>query len=129
LGAFATAVTLHLRAGFPRAAVLTVVAVATAHAFGVGIFRALAYQRILERTRAALLPDLDALRIFADSYKEKLALASLTTGAFGIFGIAAFTYFFIPVNLEQYVRLETWYPLTVATLTIGWWFYLDAVPR
>ena len=128
IGATATALTLHRRAGFPRAAVATVIAVATAHAFGVAIFRALAYERILERVRAALLPDLDSLKLFADSYKERLALASLATGAFGIFGIAAFTYFFIPVNLEQYVRLETWYPLTVAALTFGWWLYLRTMP-
>ena len=129
LGAAVTAVTLELRANFPRAAVLTVVAVATAHAFGVAIFRALAYERVLERVRAALLPDLDRLRVFADGYKERLALASLATGALGIFGIATFTYFFIPVNLEQYVRLETWYPLTIVVLSLGWWLYLRAVPR
>jgi signal transduction histidine kinase len=128
-GATAVAVTLHLRAGFPRAAVLTVVSVATAHAFGVGIFRALAYGRILDRVRAALLVDADALRAFADSYKTRLTLAALATGAMGIFGIAAFTYFFIPVNLEQYVRLETYYPVTMAVLAVGWWYYARAVPR
>ena len=128
LGATTVALALNHRAAFPRAAVFTVIAVATAHAFGVGIFRALAYERILERTRAALLPDLDGLRIFADAYHERLWLAAFATGACGIFGIAAFTYFFIPVNLEQYVRLETYYPLTVAALTAAWLLYLRAVP-
>ncbi len=129
LGATVVALALNHRAGFPRAAVFTVIAVATAHAFGVGIFRALAYERILERTRSALLPDLDGLRIFADAYRERLLLAAFATGACGIFGIAAFTYFFIPVNLEQYVRLETFYPLTVAGLTAVWLAYLRAVPQ
>jgi signal transduction histidine kinase len=128
VGATAVALTLNMHAGFPRAAVFTVIAVATAHAFGVGILRALAYERVLARVRAALLPDLDTLRVFADSYKEKLVMAALTTGAFGIFGIAAFTYFFIPVNLEQYVRLETFYPITVLVLTAGWWLYLRVLP-
>jgi signal transduction histidine kinase len=129
VGATTVALALHHRAGLPRAAVFTVIAVATAHAFGVGIFRVLAYQRILERTRAALLPDLDTLRLFADSYGERLLLAAFATGACGIFGIAAFTYFFIPVNLEQYVRLETFYPLTVGALTAAWFAYLRIVPR
>ncbi|MGZ3406193.1 MAG: sensor histidine kinase, partial [Polyangia bacterium] len=129
VGATTVALALHHRAGFPRAAVFTVIAVATAHAFGVAIFRALAYQRVLDRTRAALLPDLDTLRIFADNYRERLLLAAFATGACGIFGIAAFTYFFIPVNLEQYVRLETLYPLTVAALIAAWLVYLRAVPR
>ncbi|HEX9104654.1 MAG TPA: ATP-binding protein, partial [Polyangia bacterium] len=87
------------------------------------------YDRVLSRVRAALLPDLDALRVFADSYREKLVFAAFATGALGIFGIAAFTYFFIPVNLEQYVRLETLYPLTVAALTAAWFAYLRVVPR
>jgi len=129
VGATTVALALNHRAAFPRAAVFTVIAVATAHAFGVAIFRALAYERILERTRAALLPDLDTLRVFADAYKERLQSAAFATGACGIFGIAAFTYFFIPVNLEQYVRLETLYPLTVAALTAAWFAYLRAVPR
>jgi signal transduction histidine kinase len=129
VGATTVALALHHRAGFPRAAVFTVIAVATAHGFGIAIFRALAYERVLERTRAALLPDLDTLRIFADAYRERLLLAAFATGACGIFGIAAFTYFFIPVNLEQYVRLETYYPLTVAVLTAIWLVYLRAVPR
>ncbi len=129
VGATAVALALNHRAAFPRAAVFTVIAVATAHAFGVAIFRALVYERILERTRAALLPDLDTLRIFADAYKERLLSAAFATGACGIFGIAAFTYFFIPVNLEQYVRLETLYPITVVVLTVCWLAYLRAVPR
>jgi signal transduction histidine kinase len=129
VGATTVALALHHRAGLPRAAVFTVIAVATAHAFGVAIFRALFYQRVLDRTRAALLPDLDTLRIFADNYRERLLLAAFATGACGIFGIAAFTYFFIPVNLEQYVRLETFYPVTVAVLTAVWFAYLRAIPR
>jgi signal transduction histidine kinase len=128
-GATAVALTLNLRTGFPRQAVLTVVAVATAHAFGVAVFRALAYDRVLDRVRAALLVDADALRAFSDSYKQRLTLAALATGVMGIFGIAAFTYYFIPVNLEQYVRLETYYPLTIAVLAVGWWFYARVVPR
>jgi signal transduction histidine kinase len=129
IGATVVALALFLRGNFPSAAVVTVVAVATAHAFGVAIFRALAYSRILDQTRKALLSDFDSLRIFADSYEERLTLAALATGALGIFGIATFTYFFVPINLEQYVRLETWFPLTVAALALGWWAYARALPR
>ncbi len=129
IGASIVAITLHLRAGFPIFAVFTVVSVATAHASGVAVFRALAYARILDGVRDALLADSDALRAFADSYRMRLSLAALATGTLGIFGIAAFTYYFIPVNLEQYVRLETYFPLTMVVLSVGWWLYLRAVPR
>jgi signal transduction histidine kinase len=129
IGATVTALSLRLRANFPSAAVVTVVAIATTHAFGVAIFRALVYTRILGKTQRALLPDFDALRILGDTYEERLTLAALATGALGIFGIGAFTYFFVPINLEQYLRLETWFPLTMALLTLAWWGYARALPR
>src|SRR5439155_8822613 len=41
----------------------------------------------------------------------------------GVLAVGAFTYFFIPINLEQYVRLETWFPLSIAVLSVGWWLW------
>jgi signal transduction histidine kinase len=126
-GALATL--LAARAGFTVGSGATVVVVCATHAFGVNIFRALWYERILGRVRAALLPDVDSLQRFADGYRERLVLAGLATGALGVVGIAAFTYFFIPINLEQYMRLETWFPLTMGALTVGWLLYLQRLPR
>ena len=116
-----------VRANFPVGAALTVVMVAASHAFAVNIFRALWYRRLLEHVRAALLPDLDSLQRFADSYRESLVLGALATGALGVVAVATFTYFFIPINLEQYVKLETWFPGTVALLTLAWCGFGSAV--
>jgi signal transduction histidine kinase len=127
-GAAAVGLTLLLRAGLPVLSLLTVVAVAGGHAFGVNILRALAYERVLEPARKAILPDLDPMRAFADSYKRRLVLAAYATGALAIAGIGAFTYFFIPVNLENYVRLETWFPATAIGLSVAWWFYFRTLP-
>src|SRR5262249_6943269 len=105
------------RPGFVPAGLIVV---AAAHTAGVNLFRALWYRRILERVREALLPDLDALQQFADSWRESLVLAAFATGALGIAAVGAFTYFFTPINLEHYLRLETWFPATVAGLSLLW---------
>jgi signal transduction histidine kinase len=120
---------LHLRPGFPLESVMTVVAICTAHAFGVSTFRALWYTRILEVARAGVLPDLDSLRLFADGYRRHLVLAALATGTLGIGAIGVFTWYFIPINLEHYLRLETWFPITIAVLTGIWYLYERRLPR
>jgi signal transduction histidine kinase len=55
-------------------------------------------------------------------------LAALATGVIGVVGIGTFTYFFIPINLEQFLRLETWFPLTLFALTAGWYAYMRRLP-
>jgi signal transduction histidine kinase len=111
---------MSARAAFPVSGALTIMVIAASHVFAVSVFRALWYRQILERVRAALLPDLDALQRFADGWRESLVMAALATGILGILGVGAFTYFFIPINLEQYAELEAWFPASIALLTAGW---------
>jgi signal transduction histidine kinase len=120
---------LHLRAGFPLESTLTVFAICTAHSVAVSVFRALWYARILEQSRANVLPDIDALRLFADSYKQRIILAAVAAGTLGIGAIGTFTWFFIPLNLEHYLRLETYYPVTVFVLCGLWLAYERRLPR
>jgi signal transduction histidine kinase len=115
--ATALAASVPARPGFAPAGL---VIVAAAHTLGVNLFRAVWYRRILERVREALLPDLDSLQQFADSWRESLVLAAFATGALGIAAAGVFTYFFIPLNLEHYLRLETWFPATIAGLSLVW---------
>jgi len=120
---------LHLRAGFPLESTLTVFMIATTHAAAAGVFRALLYARIVDATRAAVLPELDSLRVFADTYRRRLVLSALTTGTLGIGAIGTFTWFFIPLNLEHYLRLETFFPFTVGALGAFWYAYYRVLPR
>ncbi len=120
---------LRLRAGFAFESVLTVTAICTAHSFGVSIFRALWYGRVLEIARAGVLPDLDSLRLFADGYRQRLVLTALATGALGIGAIGTFTWYFISINLEHYLRLETYYPITIGVLCGLWYLYERRLPR
>src|SRR5258706_73032 len=64
-----------------------------------------------------------ALPQFADTWRESWVLAAFASGALGIAAVGAFTYFFIPINLEHYLRLETWFPATVAGLSLVWFVW------
>jgi signal transduction histidine kinase len=123
LAALAASVGLivHARGNLSVESVVTITVLAASHGFGVSVFRALLYERVLERTRAALLPDVDQLRRFASRYWRRLVLASLATGTVGITAIGTFTWFFIPINLEHYLKLELYYPLTILLLCLLWY--------
>src|SRR5207302_3676756 len=75
------------------------------------------------------LPELDSLRVFADGYKQRLLFAAIATGTIGIAAIGTFTWFFIWLNLEHYLRLETWYPITILVLSALWYAYFHRLPR
>ena len=124
------ALSLHLRAGFPLESVGTVVVICTSHAFGISTFRAVWYARVLDGARAGILPDLDALRLFADAYRVRLVLVALVSGTVGVMAIGTFTWFFVlGLNLEHYLRLETYFPITIAVMCILWWLYERRLPR
>ena len=120
---------MHLQAGFPIQSVWTLTSIIVVHAFGVSIFRALWYARSLGKLSRVLWPDLAPLRRFADNYHNQLVLAAVATGALGVFAIAIFIYFFIPINREQYRALATYFPLTIIALCGAWWPYVKRVPR
>jgi signal transduction histidine kinase len=109
-----------LRAGLAPSAIATITAVTLLHLLIVQIFRVLAYARILGRVRDALLPDADPLKLFRDLHRPRLVRGALATGALAIIAVAAFTHFFLPLNLEQYLRLETYFPVLAAILTVVW---------
>jgi signal transduction histidine kinase len=94
--------------------------IAALHGFLLGLFRVIWYARLVESWREAILPDLQPLRRFADRYPERLFLAAFSTSAIAIASVAAFTYFFIPINLEQYLGLQTYYPLTLLLIGVAW---------
>ncbi len=120
---------MSLRAGLPATSALVIVVVAASHSLAINVVRALWYRHLVEQVRAALLPDYDALQRFADGWRESLVLAALVTGAVGVVAVGSFTYFFIPINLEQYLKLETWFPVSIALLTLGWWLWQRRLGR
>jgi signal transduction histidine kinase len=120
LGALVAGLALNAAGRLPRERIATLLVVAALHAFLIGLFRVLWYARIVRGWRDAILPDLEPLRRFADRYHERLFLAAFSTSAIAIASVAAFTAFFIPINLEQYLGLQTYYPLTLLLIAIMW---------
>jgi signal transduction histidine kinase len=120
LCALTAGVVLHASGRLPRERIATLLVVAALHAFLIGLFRVLWYARLVGPWRDAILPDLEPLRRFADRYHERLFLAAFSTSALAIASVAAFTAFFIPINLEQYLGLQTYYPLTLLLIAIAW---------
>ena len=110
-------------AGFPPSAIATIGVVSFLHTLLVQVFRVLWWARELGVVRNELVIDVDPLRLFQDLYFPRLIRGSLATGALGFAAIGAFTYFFLPINLEQYVSIETWFPITAVSLT-GIWYLL-----
>ena len=120
---------LVARAGLPARALLTIVSVTAFHGLTVEVFRALAWAWVLDRVRAALVPDSDALRQFRDLYRLRLWRAALATGALAALATAAFAVFFLPISLEQYRSLETWFPATIFPLSLLWLVIVDRLCR
>jgi signal transduction histidine kinase len=115
--------TLHRSMGLPAVSVLTFTVVSFLHVHMVQVFRSLGYARILGRVRDELVPNVPPLRLFRDQYLARLVRSALATGVLGVTAIAAFAYFFIPINLQQYQSLETWFPFPIIVLT-GIWYAL-----
>ncbi len=111
---------LALRTRFPLEAIATAASVALLHMLGIQVFRVIAWARVLGRVRDTLLPDDDPLRLFRDLYRPRLARAAFATGVVAVTAVAVFTHFFLPLNLEQYVRLETFAIAPAVALTVAW---------
>jgi signal transduction histidine kinase len=112
---------LALRGQFPLWAVAITVVICTTHVFGVTVFRLAAYERLSDAARHWLDPGRDPLQLFAARYRRRIHLAVLATGTVGVITTALFGWYFLPFNLEHYLRLEGWFPLTLVSLYCAWW--------
>jgi signal transduction histidine kinase len=124
VGVLGVAVALHYRSGMPTSALLLFMVVGTLHPLGGEVFRSAWYARVLLDVRAELLPNVDPLKLFADSYFARLVRGSLIPGLAGAAGVGTFVWLFVRVSLEQYRVLQTYYPFTVLGLVLGWFLLM-----
>ncbi len=122
------AVILFVWVHFSFEQMLAVVSLTTTLSFGIGLFRALAYDRLFLSTILAMAPS-DPLRRFSDRYHSRFVLTALTTGALGICAIAGYIGVFVPINSEHYFYIGTYFPLTAFALTAVWFVYLKLLER
>jgi signal transduction histidine kinase len=129
LGTLAVALTLAARGLLPRGALMVTLVVGTVNPLAIEVFRAAWYAHVLLDLRAELLPNIDPLRLFRDSYFARLVRNAVTTGVVGALGVGAFVWFFVWLTLEQYRELQTWFPLTALVLIAAWYLAVRRLRR
>ena len=100
--------------------VLQLAALAALHAFAVNLLRAVWAARILAAVRAHLFSGRARLERFADGYFGRLARVAFVTSGGTLMAIAPFLYYLIPITLEQYLQIMTYFPIAQAVALVLW---------
>ena len=115
-----TGVFLHLYQDWPVHRVAEITAVAAVHAYVVSCVRAVWWAQILGDIRGKLFAAGSPLKKFDDSHFRRFMLVAMIVAG-GVLGAqAAFAYYFVPITREQYLQLQTFYPLAAIAGVIGW---------
>jgi signal transduction histidine kinase len=122
------ALTLRATAGFPAGDIPVLVTIATLHTYAVAVMRGIVWARLLRALRSEILPNVDPIRLFGDTYRHRIVEVAITTGAIGIGAAALFIYYFIPISPAAYKALEAWFAPTVAGLTLLWYAWIRRMP-
>ena len=103
--------------------VIEFTAVGTFHAVVCNLGRAVWLQFLMQRFRQRLFGGVAPLRCFSDGYFGALILVSVVCIGLTMAAVAAFTYFFLPVSLEQYLRMQLFFPLAFALTSVGMYLH------
>jgi signal transduction histidine kinase len=118
--AFLTGVFLHIYDDWPLARIVEITAVAAVHAYIVSCVRAVWWAQILGELRARLFAAGSPLRKFDDSHFRRFVFVAMIVAG-GVLGAqAAFAYYFVPITREQYLQLQTYYPIAVIFGLVTW---------
>jgi signal transduction histidine kinase len=118
--AFLTGLFLLVYEGWPWQRVAEITALASVHAYVVSCIRAVWWAQIMGEVRQRLFAAGSPLKRFDDSHFRRFALVAMIVAGGVLAAQAAFTYYFLPITLQQFLQLETYFP--VATLIgIGAW--------
>ena len=90
------------------------------HAFATNLLRALWYAGIMGAVRGRLFSKLKPLRQFADGYLGRLILVACVASGAAMIAVAAFLFYFMPITLEQYLQIQSYFPTAVAMSLVAW---------
>ncbi|HVK82689.1 MAG TPA: ATP-binding protein [Kofleriaceae bacterium] len=103
---------------FTRVAEIT--AVAAVHAYIVSCVRAVWWAQILGELRGRLFAAGSPLRKFDDNHFRRFVFVAMIVAG-GVLGAqAAFAYYFVPISRDQYLQLQTYYPIAVILGLVAW---------
>ena len=97
---------------WPRAIQMT--SLAGLHAFVVSLLRARWYASILSTVRIQLFSGRGPLQRFADLYFRRLVLVAFMVAGGTMMAVAAFLYYLLPISLEQYLGIQTYFSPALA---------------
>ena len=115
-----TGLFLHVYGNWPTERVAALAALATLHAYVVSCVRAIWWAQILREVRERLFATGSPLRRFDDSHFRRFMLVSMIVAGGVLAAQAAFAYYFVRITLEQYLQLETYFPLAAFFGLVGW---------
>ncbi|MGE5182678.1 MAG: ATP-binding protein [Acidobacteriota bacterium] len=115
-----TGLFLHVYDAWPPERVAALTALAAVHAYVVSCVRAVWWAQILGEVRERLFAVGSPLRRFDDSHFRRFTLVAMIVAGGVLAAQAAFAYYFVPITREQYLELETYFPLATLVGLVVW---------
>lgn len=111
---------LHLYEGWRVDRVAALVAFAAVHSYAVSCVRAAWLADTLNTVRQRLFAAGSPLRKFDDSHARHFALVSMIVAGGVLAAQSAFTYYLVPISRQQYLQLETYFPVATLVGVVMW---------
>jgi signal transduction histidine kinase len=122
-----TGLFLHVYDNWPTERVAALTALAALHAYVVSCVRAVWWAKILAEVRDRLFAVGSPLRRFDDHHFRRFTLVSMIVAG-GVLGAqAAFAYYFVRITREQYLQLETYFPVATLVGIAAWTLFARAM--
>ncbi|MBX3158705.1 MAG: HAMP domain-containing protein [Deltaproteobacteria bacterium] len=109
-----TGVFFHTYEAWPWQRVAELTTLAALHAYIVSCVRALWWAHILGEVRQRLFAAGSPLKRFDDSHYRRFLMVAMIVAGGVLAAQAAFTYYFVPIDFQGYLQLQTYFP--IATL-------------
>jgi len=115
-----TGLFLHLYDDWPLERVAELTALAGVHSYIVSCIRAVWWAQILGEVRGRLFAVGSPLKRFDDSHFRRFLLVAMIVAGGVLAAQSAFVYYFVPISHEQYLQLETYFPVATVFGLITW---------
>jgi signal transduction histidine kinase len=111
---------LHTYEDWTRTRAIELTALAAIHSYLISCVRAVWYAQIFGELRARLFAAGSPLRRFDDSHFRRFLLVAMIVGGGVLASQAAFSYFFVPIDLRKYLQLETYFSIAALSGISVW---------
>lgn len=115
-----TGLFLHMYEEWPIQRIAELTTLAALHAYIVSCVRAVWWAQILGEVRGRLFAVGSPLKRFDDSHFRRFTLVAMIVAGGVLAAQSAFAYYFVPITREQYLQLQTYYPIAALFGLVGW---------